>query len=528
MRLVAIAYVLLAILMFSVTYPFLLAASETFPAEADLATALGLLSAAVTATSFLVSIVLRQPGLRPRRRGRGGPAAADRVPRRLQPVARRLLVRHRGARPVHPAGQPARHLECRLERVLQRGPDRASGPGPRLQRRRAQASSGRCCRASSCWRLGHVARARPGVLARRRHGQPVCRRRPRHPAALRGERAAHAPWRARRAGPRRRPRARRADRGSGGGGHLVDRAPYRRAVGALHGGGPARAIVGRGCRRRAGGRRRRRSGCDACASPRSRRSPGSAARRPPPRRQASLGDADPRVREAAVRALGAVVDDPRAFAAIPSWSTLRPTRARPCAPPWPGCTGRTASRPTASRIFAELLGSDEATDRVAGLAADSPAAAPDPERWHPRASWPTHRPGSVPRRSRRWPRPASWDLIRTAVVAALDDDAAAVRGSAATALAGRDRATPGVLRRPARHGSPRAQDAALGALDGHGPEVRETVIALGDRPARAGGRPAPGAPGGRAARRGDRPTIRRRRSPSCAPSSTGASSGPRT
>jgi hypothetical protein len=44
--------------MFSVTYPFLLAASETFTVEADLATALGLLSAAVTATSFLVSIVL--------------------------------------------------------------------------------------------------------------------------------------------------------------------------------------------------------------------------------------------------------------------------------------------------------------------------------------------------------------------------------------------------------------------------------------------------------------------------------------
>jgi HEAT repeat protein len=58
MRLVAIAYVLLAILAFSVTYPFLLAASETFTSEADLATALGLLSAAVTATSFVVSIAL--------------------------------------------------------------------------------------------------------------------------------------------------------------------------------------------------------------------------------------------------------------------------------------------------------------------------------------------------------------------------------------------------------------------------------------------------------------------------------------
>ena len=58
LRLVAIAYVLLSILMFSVTYPFLLAASEAFPAEADLATAIGLVSAAVTATSFVLSITI--------------------------------------------------------------------------------------------------------------------------------------------------------------------------------------------------------------------------------------------------------------------------------------------------------------------------------------------------------------------------------------------------------------------------------------------------------------------------------------
>ena len=58
MRLVAVAYVLLAILMFSVTYPFLSAASDAFQSEADLASALGLLSAAVTATSFVVSVVL--------------------------------------------------------------------------------------------------------------------------------------------------------------------------------------------------------------------------------------------------------------------------------------------------------------------------------------------------------------------------------------------------------------------------------------------------------------------------------------
>ncbi len=57
-RLVAIAYVLFSILFFCVTFPFLQAASTAFPSEADLATALGFLSAAVTATSFVISLVV--------------------------------------------------------------------------------------------------------------------------------------------------------------------------------------------------------------------------------------------------------------------------------------------------------------------------------------------------------------------------------------------------------------------------------------------------------------------------------------
>lgn len=57
-RLVAIAYVLFSILGFSVTYPFLQAASASFQSEGDLATAIGFLSAAITATSFIVSLTL--------------------------------------------------------------------------------------------------------------------------------------------------------------------------------------------------------------------------------------------------------------------------------------------------------------------------------------------------------------------------------------------------------------------------------------------------------------------------------------
>ena len=58
MRLVALAYVLLAVLLFSVSFPFMIAASRDFPDKVQLATALGLLSTAVTATSFVVSLTV--------------------------------------------------------------------------------------------------------------------------------------------------------------------------------------------------------------------------------------------------------------------------------------------------------------------------------------------------------------------------------------------------------------------------------------------------------------------------------------
>ena len=58
MRLVAVAYVLFSVLMFSVSFPFYRAMSDAFESEAALASALGLFSAAVTAASFLVSALL--------------------------------------------------------------------------------------------------------------------------------------------------------------------------------------------------------------------------------------------------------------------------------------------------------------------------------------------------------------------------------------------------------------------------------------------------------------------------------------
>lgn len=58
MRLVAIAYLLFAVLNFSISFPFYGAMSDAFASEAALASALGLFSAGVTAASFLVSTLV--------------------------------------------------------------------------------------------------------------------------------------------------------------------------------------------------------------------------------------------------------------------------------------------------------------------------------------------------------------------------------------------------------------------------------------------------------------------------------------
>jgi HEAT repeat protein len=56
LRLTAVAYVLFAILFFAVSYPFFAVMTEAFPSDVELATALGLFSASVTAASFVVAV----------------------------------------------------------------------------------------------------------------------------------------------------------------------------------------------------------------------------------------------------------------------------------------------------------------------------------------------------------------------------------------------------------------------------------------------------------------------------------------
>ncbi|MEO5885426.1 MAG: cyclic nucleotide-binding domain-containing protein [Candidatus Limnocylindrales bacterium] len=58
MRLVSVAYVLFAVLLFSVSFPYLQATRAAFPSEAALAGVLGTVTAVITGTSFVVSLLL--------------------------------------------------------------------------------------------------------------------------------------------------------------------------------------------------------------------------------------------------------------------------------------------------------------------------------------------------------------------------------------------------------------------------------------------------------------------------------------
>ena len=152
MRLVAIAYVLLSILMFSVTYPFLLAASETFHSEADLATVPG--PAVGGRDGHLVRRLDRagEPGLREVRRGRRRPAAAARVPRRASGSG--WCPSRSPPRPS--SGSPSRSPseDCRTPPGARSTTWSRPSGGPRCSPSTTgcPTSSARSCRASSSWR----------------------------------------------------------------------------------------------------------------------------------------------------------------------------------------------------------------------------------------------------------------------------------------------------------------------------------------------------------------------------------------
>ena len=275
LRLVAIAFVLLSVLYFSVTYPFLQAASATFTTEADLATRLGLLSAAVTATSFIVSLTLAN-----RVYERFGVAGAALVLPLVYVAGFGLWLVHSPSRRRPSSASPSRSPSagCRTPHGAPSTTSFRANGGPRSSRSTtaSRARSGRCCPACCCW---------PPVAARRAtrcsgsgwSPRSLCSSscsaiRRRYPASL---------LRTLRSG-----RAERVLEGGPGLGALtrdppVMRGPQRRPGRARagrpsHGGDAARpdlatapgaALV----------RRRRRRRTAACASPPSTRSPRSAA-----------------------------------------------------------------------------------------------------------------------------------------------------------------------------------------------------------------------------------------------------------
>ena len=476
MRLVAIAYVLLAILVFSVTYPFLLAASETFSTEADLATALGVLSAAVTATSFVVSVVL-----------------ANRVYARFGVTGAALLL------PIVYLGGfglwlvafsfATAALVRFTQQVTQRGISNSAWSAfynvvPRERRAQVLAfndgvpgqigtilsgllllAAGTLLALDQVFWLGVIAAivCTIVVLGIRRGYRASVLRTPQDRPGRAGPRR-----RARACGARARPgRHRHADRGPRG----------ARTGGALMAAG---LLAGHGRAGRSGahpGRRRRprswRAGCGARGArdagrpaERRRRGDGMPARRRrtgPRGGPSDPGGAGRRCRDHRYPSVDRGAG-PTTRARL-SVGHSRASTAR---------TGRTRGRPRSSPSLlagpgdaARLVGLE--TDRRLGgaIPADRVTRLVD----DPSASDPGRRPGDARGAAGRGPRQVDGELVR-----ALDDDAAEVRATAARALSDRE-STPAGLLDVLSSGSNRAQEAALTALRGHGPDVRQAVIA---------------------------------------------------
>ena len=131
--------------------------------------------------------------------------------------------------------------------------------------------------------------------------------------------------------------------------------------------------------------------------------------------------------------------------------------------------------PRSTRIVVELLDGPDERHRIAGLDALRRLGDPVPvERVRRLLADPS--PGVRAAAVEALAVSSDVDASDPDIVAALDDDAGVVRITAARALSGRE-TTPAGLREVLARGSTRAQEAALVAMRGHGPDVREAVIA---------------------------------------------------
>jgi HEAT repeat protein len=473
LRLVALAYVLLAILLFSVTYPFLLAASETFPNEADLATALGLLSAGVTAASFVLSV-----------------AVAGRVYTRIGIAGAALLLPL-----VYVAGFglwivafsfATAALFRFSQQATQRGLSNAAWTAfynTVPNERRAQvlafndgvpgqigtmlsgvlllASGSLLARDQVFWLglLTAIACTVVVALIRRGYAASVIR-------TLRsglGEQVLEG--------------------GPGLAALTRDPAVAASLVEALR--SPevtircmAADLLGRSDVETAGVALVRVVDDDPDPEVRAAALEGLARLGGPPiaaaAAEACLADADPRVRIAAIHALGSVVPDRHMIDAIPQIDDL-------LADPVPGVRGAVAwlfgsigEDANAEAIIAALLDGRSDDERVAGLEAMRHLGRPVPD-GIARLLLTDHSPRV--RTAALEAIAASGELERwdQEAISSLEDESVDVRRAAARGLASLEH-TPSAVFEVLGTGSPQAQDAALRALDGHGPEVRDRLI----------------------------------------------------
>jgi HEAT repeat protein len=473
LRLVALAYVLLAILLFSVTYPFLLAASETFPNEADLATALGLLSAGVTAASFVLSV-----------------AVAGRVYTRIGIAGAALLLPL-----VYVAGFglwivafsfATAALFRFSQQATQRGLSNAAWTAfynTVPNERRAQvlafndgvpgqigtmlsgvlllASGSLLARDQVFWLglLTAIACTVVVALIRRGYAASVIR-------TLRsglGEQVLEG--------------------GPGLAALTRDPAVAASLVEALR--SPevtircmAADLLGRSDVETAGVALVRVVDDDPDPEVRAAALEGLARLGGPPiaatAAEACLADADPRVRIAAIHALGSVVPDRHMIDAVPGIDDL-------LADPVPGVRGAVAwlfgsigQDANAEAIIAVLLDGRSDDERVAGLEAMRHLGRPVPD-GIARLLLTDHSPRV--RTAALEAIAASGELERwdQEAISSLEDESVDVRRAAARGLASLEH-TPSAVFEVLGAGSAQAQDAALRALDGHGPEVRDRLI----------------------------------------------------
>ena len=172
-----------------------------------------------------------------------------------------------------------------------------------------------------------------------------------------------------------------------------------------------------------------------------------------------LADPDPGVRQAAIRAIGAsdpalLIGEAPGLSDDPS-AAVRAELAVAIGPLDPS---------TSNLIVDRLLGSNDPVARIAGLGVVGRIEETDRGRWVTAAATdPSAEVRAAAMTALGAPRSA--DGVPSGLLTALDDDSALVRGAAARALATRRDAGPallGVLER----GSERAQDATIRVLDG--------------------------------------------------------------